>query len=145
MPASGPNQPVKTREFHNHHFDSTAWNRFRVRDDDITVTAYAKAGTTWTHRIIAQLLFEDSGKPPVSDMSPRLGLRVPPTGARLAALEARTRRRFIETHVPLDALAHSPHFERLGVPGRTRTCDPRFRKPMLYPAELRGHNYFSMN
>src|SRR3954454_15975624 len=25
-----------------------------------------------------------------------------------------------------------------GVPGRTRTCDPRFRKPMLYPAELRG-------
>src|SRR5207253_6713847 len=26
-----------------------------------------------------------------------------------------------------------------GVPDRTRTCDPRFRKPMLYPAELRGH------
>ena len=23
-------------------------------------------------------------------------------------------------------------------PGRTRTCDRRFRKPMLYPAELRG-------
>ncbi len=28
--------------------------------------------------------------------------------------------------------------ERIGVPDRTRTCDPRFRKPMLYPAELRG-------
>src|SRR6266566_1682740 len=25
-----------------------------------------------------------------------------------------------------------------GVPGKTRTCDPWFRKPMLYPAELRG-------
>src|SRR6266851_5902027 len=25
-----------------------------------------------------------------------------------------------------------------GVPDRTRTCDPRFRKPMLYPTELRG-------
>ena len=25
-----------------------------------------------------------------------------------------------------------------GVPGRSRTCDPRFRKPVLYPAELRG-------
>src|SRR5690349_14154840 len=23
-------------------------------------------------------------------------------------------------------------------PGRSRTCDPRFRKPMLYPAELRA-------
>ena len=25
-----------------------------------------------------------------------------------------------------------------GAPGRTRTCDPRFRKPVLYPAELRA-------
>src|SRR4051812_27000961 len=31
-----------------------------------------------------------------------------------------------------------------GVPGKTRTCDPRFRKPMLYPAELRGlFSYFN--
>src|SRR5262249_20739357 len=26
---------------------------------------------------------------------------------------------------------------RAGAPGRTRTCDPRLRRPMLYPAELR--------
>ena len=25
-----------------------------------------------------------------------------------------------------------------GAPCTTRTCDPRFRKPMLYPAELRA-------
>ncbi len=25
-----------------------------------------------------------------------------------------------------------------GTPGRIRTCDRRFRKPLLYPAELRG-------
>lgn len=25
-----------------------------------------------------------------------------------------------------------------GDPGMTRTCDPWFRKPLLYPAELRG-------
>lgn len=29
--------------------------------------------------------------------------------------------------------------EETGDPGRTRTCDLRFRKPSLYPAELRGH------
>src|SRR5689334_21217824 len=29
--------------------------------------------------------------------------------------------------------------ERRIAPGRSRTCDPRFRKPMLYPAELRAH------
>ena len=28
-----------------------------------------------------------------------------------------------------------------GAPGRSRTCDPRFRKPMLYPAELRAREY----
>ena len=26
-----------------------------------------------------------------------------------------------------------------GGPDRTRTCDLRFRKPLLYPAELRDH------
>jgi integrase len=29
--------------------------------------------------------------------------------------------------------------EETTTPGRTRTCDIRFRKPMLYPPELRGH------
>src|SRR5688572_18977197 len=28
--------------------------------------------------------------------------------------------------------------ESNGAPGRSRTCDPRFRKPVLYPAELRA-------
>lgn len=27
-----------------------------------------------------------------------------------------------------------------GVPGRSRTCDPQFRKLVLYPAELRGRH-----
>jgi hypothetical protein len=29
-----------------------------------------------------------------------------------------------------------------GVPGMSRTCGLRFRKPPLYPAELRGHLHF---
>ncbi len=29
--------PRKTRERHNHHFDSTIWNDFRFRDDDIVI------------------------------------------------------------------------------------------------------------
>lgn len=27
----------------------------------------------------------------------------------------------------------------LGVPGQIRTADTRFRKPVLYPSELQGH------
>lgn len=32
--------PTKTRELHNHHFDSTIWNDFRFREDDIVVAEY---------------------------------------------------------------------------------------------------------
>ena len=32
-----PAWPRKTRELHNHHMDSTVWNDFRFRDDDIVV------------------------------------------------------------------------------------------------------------
>lgn len=29
--------PTKTRELHSHHFDSTIWNDFQFRDDDIVI------------------------------------------------------------------------------------------------------------
>ena len=32
---------------------------------------------------------------------------------------------------------------RVGAPGRIRTCDPRLRRPMLYPTELRARALFS--
>jgi predicted metal-dependent enzyme (double-stranded beta helix superfamily) len=32
-------RPTNTRELHNHHFDSTIWNDFQVRDDDIITPA----------------------------------------------------------------------------------------------------------
>ena len=47
--------PQKTRELHNHHFDSTIWNDFKVRDDDIIVSTYAKSGTTWMQQIVHTL------------------------------------------------------------------------------------------
>jgi aryl sulfotransferase len=90
--------PVKTRELHNHHFDSTVWNGLRFRDDDIVIATYAKSGTTWTQQIIAQLLFADADDREVAVISPWVDLRLPPTDARLAALDAQTHRRFVKTH-----------------------------------------------
>src|ERR1700710_1308823 len=32
-----------------------------------------------------------------------------------------------------------------GAPGRTRTCDPRLRRPVLYPAELRALEFDTLH
>ncbi len=100
--------PRKTRELHSHHFDSTVWNDFKFRDGDIVVATYAKSGTTWTQQIVGQLVFGGRENIPVAEISPWLDLRVPPKDVKLQALEAQEHRRFIKTHLPVDALVFSP-------------------------------------
>jgi len=99
--------PVKTRELHTHHFKSTSWNDFKFRDDDIVVATYAKSGTTWTQQILAQLIFNGAEGIDVHKLSPWVDLRILPPEA-LASLERQTHRRFLKTHLPVDALLFSP-------------------------------------
>src|SRR3954449_2559717 len=77
--AQGIKWPVKTREIHNVVFDSSVWNDFKFRSDDIVIATWAKSGTTWTQQIIAQLLFAGEERLPVADMSPWLD---PPCAAQ---------------------------------------------------------------
>ena len=100
--------PRKTREIHNNHMDSTAWNDLVFRDDDIVIGTYAKSGTTWTQQIVAQLLFNGEPDLPVAEISPWLDLRVPPKAVKLPMVEAQTHRRFLKTHLPVDALVYAP-------------------------------------
>jgi aryl sulfotransferase len=89
--------PKKTREMQNHHMDSTIWNDFKFR-----------AGTTWVQQIVAQLLFNGQEGLEVAEMSPWLDLRVPPKEEKLPEVEAQQHRRFLKTHLPVDALVFSP-------------------------------------
>ncbi len=100
--------PTKTRELHNHHFDSTIWNEFQFRSDDIIIATYAKSGTTWMQQMIAQMLYGPDPELEVAEMSPWLDLRVPPKAVKLPVVEAQTHRRFLKTHLPVDALVFSP-------------------------------------
>ena len=100
--------PKKQRDLHNHHFDSTIWDDFEFRDDDIVIATYAKSGTTWTQQIVAQLVFNGAEGLDVAAMSPWLDLRVPPKAVKLPQVAAQTHRRFIKTHLPVDALVFSP-------------------------------------
>ncbi len=40
-------RPKKTREILNWAMDSTYWNDFVFRDDDVIIGTWQKAGTTW--------------------------------------------------------------------------------------------------
>jgi len=99
--------PQKTRDIHNHHIDSTIWDDFQFRDDDIIIGTYSKSGTTWMQQIVSQLIFSGEEGLPVSDMSPWVDLRLPPKEVKLPMLEGQTHRRFLKTHLPVDALVFS--------------------------------------
>ena len=100
--------PEKTKEMHNQHIDSTFRNDFKFRDDDIIISTYAKSGTTWMQQIVSQMLFNGETDLDTQAMSPWIDFRVPPKEIKLAAVEAQTHRRFVKTHLPVEALVYSP-------------------------------------
>jgi aryl sulfotransferase len=100
--------PRKTQELRTPLLDSTMWDGFRFRPDDVVIATYAKAGTTWTQQIVAQLIFGGREGIDVAALSPWLDLRIPAKEVKHAALEAQRHRRFIKTHLPVDALVFSP-------------------------------------
>jgi aryl sulfotransferase len=100
--------PRKTREVQNAVADSMRWNAFRYRPDDIVIATWGKTGTTWMQQIVGQIV---CGAPdelwPVFD-SPWLDMRIFPLEEVLGGLDAQAHRRFIKTHLPIDALVCSP-------------------------------------
>ncbi|MFI4935964.1 MAG: sulfotransferase domain-containing protein [Caulobacterales bacterium] len=115
MPHDAIAWPRKTRELMNHHMNSAIWNDFTFRDDDVIVATYAKSGTTWTQQIVGQLLYRGDPSLPVHELSPWLDLRFPPAEVKLGEMAAQTHRRFVKTHLPLDALVFSPKAKYLYV------------------------------
>jgi aryl sulfotransferase len=109
MPEPTRTWPQKTREIQNAICDSTRWNEFRFRDGDIVIDTYAKTGTTWTQQIVGQLIFAGvEGVISASHNSPWVDMQMRPVDQVMEELEAQTHRRFLKTHLPLDALVFSP-------------------------------------
>lgn len=108
--------PVRSRIYQNHHFDSTRWDYFAARENDIVIATSYKAGTTWTQAIVAHLLFPDGELPAaVAELSPWLDMRTFPLEVVLKGLEAQPHRRFIKTHLPLDGLPYDARLRYLYV------------------------------
>ena len=139
-----PALPAKTRELQTAVIDSTAWDSFAFRDGDIIISTYAKAGTTWVQAIVANLLFgADPAALPPADESPWIDMRsIIPLAKREAVLEAQTHRRYLKTHLPVDALVTSPmaKYVYVGRDGRDVMWSMHNHHANMMPSTLDGFN-----
>ncbi len=101
------NVPKRTREYRNHHLDSTVWDDVVLRDNDVIITTAYKAGTTWMQQIVGNLIFRGQLPGPIHELSPWVDMRVPPREEKIAAMEAQTSRRFLKSHLPIDGIPYS--------------------------------------
>ena len=94
-----------TRDVRTPIMESSRWDGFAVRPDDIVIATYPKCGTTWTQRIVDLLVFQNPEPRPIMDTAIWLDARIFDSHeANVATLAAQTHRRFIKSHLPLDAL-----------------------------------------
>jgi aryl sulfotransferase len=85
--------------------DSSRWDGFEFRADDIVISTPSKCGTTWMQMICALLIFGEPRLPrPLTELSPWLDIQTDTISNVFAALVAQRHRRFIKTHTPLDGL-----------------------------------------
>jgi aryl sulfotransferase len=103
--------PTRNRVYQNAMLDSTYWDHYKPRNDDIIISTSMKAGTTWMQRICAALVFQTPElKEPVDATSPWLDMRNSLPDFVQPMLEAQTHRRFIKSHLPLNA---TPYLEQV--------------------------------
>jgi aryl sulfotransferase len=113
--------PKKTREIQDDMMDSTRWNELDWRAGDIVIATWSKAGTTWVQQIVAQLIFGGEDVP-VSELSPWLEFVMFPKEEILGGLAKQRNRRFIKTHLPVDALGIRPNVKYIYIARDGRDC-----------------------
>src|ERR1700754_4164266 len=91
--------PIRTVRYRT--IDSTRWDGYRPRGDDIIIGTYPKSGTTWMQRIVGMLVFGSPAPCAVTQISPWIDFCAwGPTEQTLEAAEAQTHRRIFKTHLP---------------------------------------------
>jgi aryl sulfotransferase len=115
--------PERLHEYRSHHLDSTRWDQFHFRDDDIVVTTAYKAGTTWTQRILAALILGPDAELPggLTGVSPWIDARfMGPIEPLIAHVDAQPHQRFVKSHLAADGLRYFPEAKYVVVGRDTR-------------------------
>ena len=100
--------PQIKHTYQHHVLDSTRWEHYKPRVDDIIVATPYKSGTTWMQTIISYMIFQDLQPHDIDAFSPWLDRRIPPVEEVINQLESQKHRRCIKTHLPLDGLPYFP-------------------------------------
>ena len=108
------------RRYYNQLLDSSRWDDFKVRPDDVVVATAYKAGTSWTQNIALHLIFQDLKVRHIGGVSPWLDRAFREHAEHLAILEPQAHRRVIKSHMYFDGLPILPEARYIHV-GR----DPR--------------------
>lgn len=104
-----------SRIYQNAVLDSTRWQAFIPRDDDIVISTSYKSGTTWTMAIVRELIVHAMQQAGITDPAQFPGPDstssfwpdarwICPVDELHAQLEAQPHRRFLKSHLALDGL-----------------------------------------
>lgn len=105
--------PTVRYTYQNHTLDSTRWQHFVPRQDDIIVATSYKSGTTWMLEIVHRLIFLDATPPPNQEYW--IDARWNSLDQMMGELAAQDRQRLIKTHLPLDGLPYFPQVKYIVV------------------------------
>lgn len=108
--------PKKTKNYLGPLTDTSRWENFKHRQDDIFICTPPKCGTTWTQAIIAMLVFgkvNHGFKPGM--ISPWIDAQLAPIDDYLQEVGSQEHRRFIKTHTPLDGIPYFPECTYIAV------------------------------
>jgi len=103
-------KPTVERHLFSNHFDTRHWYLWEPRNNDIIIATPPKAGTTWTQRIVSQLIF--NGQFPtkygsVDEISPWVAMKAAPIKDQIKALHDTNyypHQRFVKSHEPIGSV-----------------------------------------
>ena len=104
------------KRYHDLVQDSSRFDGFEFRDDDIIISTPAKCGTTWMQRLVSLVLFDSVDLPgPMVRVSPWLEMNTRKLDEVVDELNGQTHRRFIKSHTPFDGLPDDPRVKYISV------------------------------